>query len=93
MQDYYFSFIRLILLRGDYNLTNAFYIFMQGWSETSHNYPNRRRNMNVVKDQSCCMKYDTYLRIFLVIGIIRPYHRIAYIFCALLFLDMHTKQY
>ena len=91
MQDYYFSFIRLILLRGDYNLTNAFYIFMQKWSETLHNYPNRRRNMNVVKDQSCCMKYDTYLRIFLVIGIIRPYHRVAYIFCALLFLDMHTK--
>ena len=48
---------------------------MQGWSETSHNYPNRRGNMNVVKDQSCCMKYDTYLSIFLVIGIIRPYHR------------------
>ena len=75
MQHYYFSFIGLIPLHGDYTLTNAFYIFMQGWSETSQIYPNRRRNMNVVRDQSCHMKYDTYLRIFLVIGIIRPYHR------------------
>ena len=75
MQDYCFSFIMLMPLRKEYNLTNAFYIFMQGWSKKSHNYPNRRRNMNVVRDQSCHMKYDTYLRIFLVIGIIRPYHR------------------
>ena len=75
LQDYYVSFIGLIPLSGDRNLTNAFYIFMQGWSETSHNYPNPRRNNNVVKDESCHMKYDTYLRIFSVIGIIRPYHR------------------